>query len=86
MDQRDTTQPRNAFRTKAYADMDLRIEKQFPVPNGQTLAVLLEGFNLFNRANVASVSDVAGPSFGTPTTFFPGRELQVGTRYFFGRQ
>ena len=86
VDQRDTTQPRNAFRTKAYADVDVRVEKQVRVPNGQTISVLLEGFNLFNRANVASVSNVSGPSFGTPTTFFPGREMQIGIRYFFGRQ
>jgi outer membrane receptor protein involved in Fe transport len=86
VDQRDTTQPRNTFRTKAYTDVDLRIEKQVPVPNGQTISVLVEGFNLFNHANVASVSNVSGPSFGTPTTYFPGREMQIGIRYFFGRQ
>ena len=86
VDQRDTTQPRNAFRTKAYGDLDLRIEKRFPIPNGQTVSVLLEGFNMFNRANVASVSNVAGASFGTPTTFFSGREMQFGIRYMFGRQ
>ena len=28
VDQRDTTQPRNGFRTKAYGDVDLRVEKQ----------------------------------------------------------
>jgi outer membrane receptor protein involved in Fe transport len=86
VDQRDTTEPRNKFRTKAYGDLDLRIEKQVKVPGGQTFAVLLEAFNLFNRANVASVSNVAGPSFGTPTTYFSGRELQFGFRYFFGHQ
>jgi hypothetical protein len=62
------------------------VEKQVPIPNGQTISVLVEAFNLFNRANVASVSNVSGPSFGTPTTFFPGREMQIGIRYFFGRQ
>ena len=46
--------------------------------------MLVEAFNLFNRDNVASVSNVAGPSFGTPTTFLPGREMQFGLRYFFG--
>ena len=85
VDQRDTTQPRNAFRTDAYANVDLRIEKQVRLPRDQRLAVLLEMFNMLNRANVASVSNVAGESFGTPTTYFPGRELQIGIRYFFGR-
>jgi outer membrane receptor protein involved in Fe transport len=86
VDQRDTTQARNAFRTKAYGDVDFRVEKRIPAHGGQTISVLLEGFNLFNRANVASVSNVAGDSFGTPTTFFSGRELQFGIRYLFGRQ
>jgi outer membrane receptor protein involved in Fe transport len=86
VDQRDTTQPRNAFRTRAYGDVDLRIEKQFGLPGAQRMTVLLEAFNLLNRANVASVSNVAGPSFGTPTTFLSGRELQFGLRYFFGRR
>ena len=86
VDQRDTTQARNAFRTSAYADVDLRLEKQFGLPMDHRVTVLLEAFNLFNRANVASVSNVSGPSFGTPTTFLPGRELQFGIRYFFGRQ
>ena len=69
----------------AYANVDLRIEKQVRLPRDQRLAVLLEMFNMLNRANVASVSNVAGESFGTPTTYFPGRELQIGIRYFFGR-
>lgn len=86
VDQRDTTQARNAFRTSAYADVDLRVEKQFGLPRNQRVTALLEAFNLFNRANVASVSNVAGPSFGTPTTFLSGRELQFGLRYLFGPQ
>ena len=84
VDQRDTTQPRNAFRTSDYANVDMRVEKQFGLAAGHRVTVLLEAFNLFNRDNVASVSNVAGPSFGTPTTYLPGRELQLGLRYFFG--
>jgi outer membrane receptor protein involved in Fe transport len=60
------------------------VEKQFGLAAGHRVTVLLEAFNLFNRDNVASVSNVAGPSFGTPTTYLPGRELQLGLRYFFG--
>ena len=44
----------------------------------------METFNLTNRANVSNVSAVAGQAFGSPTTFFPGREVQIGARYFFG--
>jgi outer membrane receptor protein involved in Fe transport len=86
VDQRDTSEPRNAFRTDPYADVDLRVEKLVKLPGQSTVSVLIEAFNLFNRANVASVTDVAGDSFGTPTTYFPGRELQIGLRYLFGRR
>jgi outer membrane receptor protein involved in Fe transport len=84
VDQRDLSQPRNAFRVKPYADVDLRVEKRFVVGN-QAASVLVEAFNLFNRANVATVSNVSGPQFGTPVTYLNGREIQFGLRYFFGR-
>ncbi len=84
VDQRDTTQERNAFRTESYGDFDMRVEKRVALPGRSSVTVLLEGFNLLNRANVRSVTDVAGPNFGTPTTFFSGRELQVGIRFLFG--
>jgi hypothetical protein len=85
VDQRDTTQERNAFRVKPYANVDVRVEKQFLLPGRHAIAVLVEAFNLFNRDNVASVTDVAGDDFGTPVSFLPGREVQFGIRYLFGR-
>lgn len=86
VDQRDTTEARNSFRTKAYGDFDMRVEKRFELFRHSAVTVLVEAFNLFNRANVRSVTDVAGPNFGTPTTYFSGRELQIGVRYLFGRR
>jgi outer membrane receptor protein involved in Fe transport len=86
VDQRDTTQPRNAFRTKSYGNVDMRVEKRFNIMHQSSITVLLEAFNLLNRANVRSVTDVAGANFGTPTTYFSGRELQLGVRYLFGRR
>jgi hypothetical protein len=85
VDQRDTTEERNAFRVEAYGNVDLRVEKQFQLPGRHTVGLMVEAFNVFNRANVASVTDVAGAQFGTPVSFFPGRELQFGIRYLFGR-
>ncbi|HEY7292751.1 MAG TPA: TonB-dependent receptor [Vicinamibacterales bacterium] len=83
VDQRDLTQPRNAFRIDAYADVDVRVEKRMYFgPHG--VSVLVEAFNLFNRSNVASVSNVSGPQFGTPVAYLPGREIQFGVRYLFG--
>jgi len=84
VDQRDLSEPRNAFRVKAYADVDIRLEKAVSVRR-HTATVLLEAFNLFNRDNVANVNAVAGPTFGTPVDYLPGREIQLGIRYFFGR-
>jgi hypothetical protein len=83
VDQRDLSQPRNAFRISPYADVDVRAEKKV-VFGRHAASVLIEAFNLFNRANVASVSNVSGPQFGTPVTYQFGREVQLGVRYFFG--
>jgi outer membrane receptor protein involved in Fe transport len=85
VDQRDLSQPRNAFRIKSYGDLDLRVEKKLPFGR-QAISVLIEAFNVFNRDNVANVNAVAGPQFGTPATYLPGREIQLGIRYFFGQQ
>jgi hypothetical protein len=85
VDQRDTTEERNSFRVDPYANVDLRVEKQFRLIERHRIGVLVEAFNLFNRANVASVTDVAGAQFGTPVGFFPGREIQFGIRYLFGQ-
>jgi hypothetical protein len=84
VDQRDTTQPRNHFRTSSFRDFDLRLEKNVRLPRGQSLSLLVEAFNLTNRANVLSVNAVSGPDFGTPNTFLSGREVQLGARYRFG--
>ncbi len=85
VDQRDLTQPRNAFRVAAYSDLDMRVEKQVRVGE-HAVSVLFEVFNLFNRANVANVNSVSGDSFGIPTTYLPGREIQFGVRYLFGQK
>lgn len=85
VDQRDLTQPRNAFRVKPYADVDLRVEKKVTF-GSHTASVLVEAFNIFNRDNVANVNSVSGPTFGTPVAYLPGREVQFGIRYLFGQQ
>lgn len=85
VDQRDTSEPRNRFRTRAFGSLDARVEKTFKVRGRNALALLVEGFNLLNRRNVKNVSNVSGAEFGTPTEFFPGREIQLGVRWTFGR-
>jgi len=82
VDQRDLSQPRNAFRIEAYGDVDMRVEKKVFIKQHAT-SFLFEVFNLFNKSNVATVSNVSGAQFGTPVTYQSGREIQIGIRYFF---
>jgi outer membrane receptor protein involved in Fe transport len=84
VDQRDLSQPRNRFRVDDVFTLDLRAEKLFPIGGAHRIAILVEAFNLTNEDNVASVNNVSGPAFGTPNGFLPGREIQLGVRYFFG--
>jgi hypothetical protein len=64
--------------------VDLRVEKK--VPFGRYAAsVLVEAFNIFNRDNIANVNAVSGPAFGTPVGYLPGREVQLGIRFFVGQ-
>ena len=85
VDQRDIGFPRNSFRTRAFFDTDLRVEKRFHIREGQSLGILVEAFNLTNRDNVRNVNAVSGPSFGIANDFFSGREIQIGLRYTIGR-
>jgi outer membrane receptor protein involved in Fe transport len=85
VDQRDVSQPRNDFRVKSFGSIDMRVEKVFRLPGDHRVTALVEVFNLANRANVSNVNAVAGDAFGTPVAYFPGREIQLGVRYLFGR-
>ncbi len=85
VDQRDVSVPRNHFRTDPVFNIDLRVEKVFRVGNEHSIGILVEAFNLTNQANVLNVNSVSGPDFGVPAAFLPGREIQIGVRYLFGR-
>ena len=84
VDQRDTTVPRNNVRTDTFVNVDARLEKTFRIGR-HGLSVLIEAFNLMNHGNVKNVTNVAGADFGTPTEYLPGREVQFGVRYLFGK-
>ena len=85
VDQRDLSVPRNSLRVDDHFQLDLRAEKAFTLTPGHELRLLVELINATNEANVAGVNAVSGPTFGVPNSFFPGREVQLGVRYFFGR-
>ncbi len=49
-----------------YADFDMRLSRLFNITEKTKLQFLVEGFNLFNRTNYASVNNQVGPNFGLP--------------------
>lgn len=81
---------KNQFFGPAFYLMDMRVEKGFALREAHRLSVLVEFFNLFNRANprtVANQWDVTanrpGPTFGQTLLPSYGREIQLGLRYQF---
>jgi hypothetical protein len=82
-----------------YIDVDMRLTRQFRLGEKANLQLILEGFNIFNRTNFASVNNVVGviaPPFDlhgssalSPsqplgfTSAFPKRQLQFGVRLSF---
>jgi outer membrane receptor protein involved in Fe transport len=76
---------RNAFEGPAYANLDARFSKRFPIRETVRVQVLFEFFNLLNRANTAAVEQLQNVStpLGTPLQRLPGREGQIGLRIEF---
>ena len=82
-----------------YFDVDMRLTRRFSLGEKANLQLILEGFNVFNRTNFASVNNVVGviaPPFNlhgssalSPsqplgfTSAFPKRQLQFGLRLSF---
>ena len=75
-----------------YQNMDVRLQKDLRFATGQTAAVLVDVFNVFNSDNFgcyeAQINPTNGPPnarYGQPSCAGLGRRLQVGLRYGFGR-
>jgi len=75
---------RNSVRGAGIGQLDLRIAKSLRA-KGQVIEVLLEGFNVTNRANWTSYEGKlsAGKSFGMPKDALPARQIQAGVRINF---
>ncbi|MEM7584529.1 MAG: acetylornithine deacetylase/succinyl-diaminopimelate desuccinylase family protein [Acidobacteriota bacterium] len=84
VDQRDVSVPRNDFRVANFFNVDLRLEKSFRLGGDHEISLLVDAFNVTNEDNVSNVNAVQGPDFGVPNSFFPGREIQIGARFFLG--
>jgi hypothetical protein len=78
--ERYTSGKRNDQRNRAYWTLDLRAAREFTLPAGHTLGLVLEGFNLLNDDSLHIVEIRNGVA--TTVRRF-GRRLQVGLRFAF---
>jgi len=77
---------RNAFTMPGFFTWDMRISKRIPLGERLKLDLMADGFNLFNRTNIAAVNQVCDPSAGTtcfagqPTAAYDARQFQFALK------
>ena len=77
---------RNAFVGPGFFEVDLRLSKQIPLGERLKLDLIADGFNLFNRTNVAAVNQLCDPtagatcSAGQPTAAYDARQFQFALK------
>ncbi len=80
---------RNTGQGFDFASLDMRLSRRFLVGERVKLDLILEGFNLFNRANFGVPNNTFGSgimpnaSFGEPTQAFDPRQFQLGLKINF---
>lgn len=77
---------RNIARSDRYFNFDFAVHKRFglPITDETRLEVRAEFFNLFNRTNFqAANSDITSAGFGTITSAFPARQIQLAVKFSF---
>jgi len=79
----------NSLRTRAQAQLDLRVLKYFKVGEHGKLDFVVESFNLLNHTNVVALNQSYGalspplPSFATPNKAGIPRQLQFSVDFEF---
>ena len=79
---------RNTLDGPAYADLDLRLSRDFFLSEkkekGKVVTFSLDAFNILNHVNyIAYVGNLTSPFFGQAVTGFPARRLQFTSRFKF---
>jgi hypothetical protein len=83
---------RNTYQGPAYASVDLRVGREFPLGGRARGEITVDVFNVLNRTNVRDLNTVWGSfdpnvapiaSFGTPRDVFNPRQAQLGMRVRF---
>ena len=74
---------------RAGQHLDVRLTGNVPLSGGK-LQLTLEAFNLYNKENWRTLNTLYGPDpvhpnpvFGTPLSYNPPRQVQLGARYSF---
>jgi len=77
--------PRNAARGTPFNQLDLGLHKSFNLPGDQRrIEARIEAFNVFNHTNFQSANgNRSSSAFGTITSAFPARQLQLGVKLYF---
>lgn len=77
--------PRNAARGTPFNQLDLGLHKSFNLPGDQRrIEARIEAFNAFNHTNFQSANgNRSANGFGTITSAFPARQLQLGVKLYF---
>jgi hypothetical protein len=77
--------PRNAARSDPFYQFDLGLHKGFPLGRDRTrLEARIEAFNVLNRTNFGPANgNRSSNAFGTVTSTFPARQIQLGIKLYF---
>ncbi|MEP6914374.1 MAG: TonB-dependent receptor [Acidobacteriota bacterium] len=77
--------PRNAARGTPFYQMDLGLHKAFGLQgDARRIEARIEAFNLLNRTNFQTANgNRSSSAFGTITSAFPARQLQLGVKLYF---
>jgi hypothetical protein len=77
--------PRNVARGTAFYQMDLGLHKSFGLQgDSRRIEARIEAFNLFNTTNFQTANGSrSASSFGTITSTFPARQMQLGVKFYF---
>jgi hypothetical protein len=75
---------RNSGEGFDYQSLDLRISRAFSFGHSVSVEMILDAFNVLNRANYQVPNNIFGsPTFGKPTAANDPRQLQFGLRLLF---
>ena len=77
--------PRNAARGTPFNQLDLGLHKIVrPAGGDKRIEARIEAFNVFNHTNFQTANgNRSSAAFGTITSAFPARQLQLGVKFYF---